>query len=80
MESWQHGLLWELALAWWVLLSNFYSTANIWIKVITNGTASMAGRISYQLPLYILFGMPAVIFCTLPFLPESPVSVLELTN
>jgi hypothetical protein len=40
--------------------------------LITNATEKMDSKLCYQIPLYVLFLMPAVLFVALPFMPESP--------
>ncbi|KAB5542484.1 general substrate transporter [Coniochaeta sp. 2T2.1] len=40
--------------------------------LITNATEKILTKLCYQIPLYVLFGMPLVLFVTLPFMPESP--------
>ncbi|KAK1763774.1 sugar porter family MFS transporter [Phialemonium atrogriseum] len=40
--------------------------------LITNATQAMQGRACYQIPLYVLFAMPAVTIISMPFMPESP--------
>ncbi|KAM7212209.1 general substrate transporter [Rhypophila decipiens] len=40
--------------------------------LIANATAHMESKLCYQIPLYVLYAMPAVVCATIFFLPESP--------
>ncbi|KAH8904649.1 sugar porter family MFS transporter [Coniochaeta sp. PMI_546] len=40
--------------------------------LIANATQAMDSKLCYQIPLYVLFAMPAVSIVSLPFMPESP--------
>jgi SP family sugar:H+ symporter-like MFS transporter len=41
-------------------------------QVVVNTTKYIESRLSYQIPLYSLYGMPVLVIAVLPFLPESP--------
>ncbi|KAK0648090.1 general substrate transporter [Cercophora newfieldiana] len=40
--------------------------------LIANATNNMDSKLCYQIPLYVLYAMPAVVVATIFFLPESP--------
>lgn len=40
--------------------------------VVVHQTEHLTSRLSYQIPLYCLYGMPAILVFAIPFLPESP--------
>ncbi|SPO07714.1 related to HXT1 - Low-affinity hexose facilitator [Cephalotrichum gorgonifer] len=61
------------------LRSLCFGIASFWITfgttlgmVVNNATVGVAGRLSYQIPLYVCFPIPVALILSLPFLPESP--------